>query len=129
MYANNFRINWGQTVRIKMTSPYRRMPMVCSLKPPFDAAAEHEVVAKRDGLSAARKADRCAVRREIESSRRPRRSPTDERGGGESRGRGQTRQHAQGISGTTPAYLKSAQCRFESDWGHGHFLQLEASNE
>ena len=47
-----------------------------------------------------------AVRREIESTRR-RSSPTDERGGGESRGCGQTRQHAQGI----PVTLRIRTCR------------------
>ena len=49
VYANNFRTYHGQIVRIKMTSPFGRMPRVCSHYTSFGLLAEHEheVVAPR----------------------------------------------------------------------------------
>ena len=70
-------------------------------RPPSMPMAEHDVVAARVGLSAARKGDRCRDQVGDRVSAPPGRSPSDGRGGGESRGRGQTRQKPQGISWIT----------------------------
>src|SRR3954447_5054640 len=48
----------------------------------LDPLAEHGVVAARAGHSAARKADRCRSQVGVRINAPPRRSPTDERGGG-----------------------------------------------
>jgi hypothetical protein len=83
-----------------MTFPYGRMRMVCSLRPPFDAMAGHEVVVPRVGLWAERKADRRrAVRREIESTRRhgvPRLANAGEGRAADADSRGRPRKESRG---------------------------------
>jgi hypothetical protein len=91
-----------------MTSPYGRMPMVCSLKTPLRCGGRARGRCP-EGWAFGGTEGRSLPRSGGSSNHRavaafPDCSPTDERGGGESRGRGQTRQHAQGISWITSGY-------------------------
>ena len=70
MYANIFRINWVQTVRIKMTFPYGECRWFAASRPPFGAVAEHKVVSRRLGFRRHGRPIVAAVRREAESTRR-----------------------------------------------------------
>ena len=90
-----------------MTFPYGRMPMVCSLKTSLRCGGrargrcpEGWAFGGAKGRSLPRSGGRS-------NQRAARSSPTGERGGGESRGCGQTRQHAQGI----PVTLRIRTCR------------------